>query len=374
MLGLPKATETSKQLPKKLIYTKFNMNTAQKEKFDAEISRIAIVNEVNPTTSRIKAGEQVGSFFVLSVLLKQKNFDEKIIIQLSKLIPQNILFVLIYESECKLAIYHTKLMQSEWGSIEEQSISLDGMTLDAVWQNIIVKVGDVNLEKGHSLDTQLAIDDKRKKIQREIYRIDSLARKEKQPKKKFEYAEQVKLLKAQLDELEVAPEKFITTAKKDEPKKATVEENVPSTTTGGTVKALSVLAPYAMDIFDGLKTVEWRSWKTDYRGDLLICSSSRKFEGCISGHALCMVELIDVVPFTKKHLDKALMDEVPDPAGYAWIIGNVRQIVPFALKGKLHIYDVDASMVEVLSPINTPESKEEYERYYKPLMIAAGGY
>ena len=48
MLGLPKATEMSKQLPKKAIYTKFQMNTAAKAKIDADISRITIVNEIAP--------------------------------------------------------------------------------------------------------------------------------------------------------------------------------------------------------------------------------------------------------------------------------------------------------------------------------------
>ena len=140
-----------------------------------------------------------------------------------------------------------------------------------------------------------------------------------------------------------------------------------------TVKALSIMPPYAMEIYDGLKTIEWRSWKTDYRGDLLICSSSRKCEGCISGYALCMVELVDVVPFTKKHLRGALMDEIPEPAGYAWILRNVRNIVPFPHKGKLHIYDVDASLVKVLSSHDSENANKEYDEYYKPLIIAAGG-
>ena len=43
MLGLPKSTELNKLLPKKAIYAKFQMNTAQKERFDGEISRISIV-------------------------------------------------------------------------------------------------------------------------------------------------------------------------------------------------------------------------------------------------------------------------------------------------------------------------------------------
>ena len=47
MLGLPKSTEIKKQLPKTAIYTRFSMNAAAKEKFDSDISRLTIVNEVS---------------------------------------------------------------------------------------------------------------------------------------------------------------------------------------------------------------------------------------------------------------------------------------------------------------------------------------
>ena len=77
MLGLPKATEMSKQLPKKAIYTKFHINTAAKAKIDADISRITIVNEIAPNKVNIPAGEDVKSFFVLLVSLKKKKYDEK---------------------------------------------------------------------------------------------------------------------------------------------------------------------------------------------------------------------------------------------------------------------------------------------------------
>ena len=56
MLGLPKSTELSKQLPQKLIYEKFNMSNAEIERIDADISRITIVNEVSPTRVNIVAG------------------------------------------------------------------------------------------------------------------------------------------------------------------------------------------------------------------------------------------------------------------------------------------------------------------------------
>ena len=127
MLGLPKSTEMSKQLPKKAIYTKFQMNTAAKDKIDADISRITIVNEITADKVNIPAGENVQCFFVLLVTLKRRNFDEKNIAMLSKLIPQNILFILEYEDSCKLAIYHTKLMQTQWRPDDQYSIELKGI-------------------------------------------------------------------------------------------------------------------------------------------------------------------------------------------------------------------------------------------------------
>ena len=194
MLGLPKATEMSKQLPKKAIYTKFQMNTAAKAKIDADISRITIVNEIAPNKVNIPAGEDVKSFFVLLVSLKKKEYDEKTIATLSKLIPQNILFVLEYENESRLAIYHTKVMQTVWMSTEKQKVDLKGLNLGTVWENIVIAVGRVNIEKGNTLDEQIEINDKKQKLEKEIARLEKQARVEKQPKKKFELVQRIKVL------------------------------------------------------------------------------------------------------------------------------------------------------------------------------------
>ncbi|WP_195549251.1 DUF4391 domain-containing protein [Dorea longicatena] len=199
MLGLPKTTEMSKQLPKKAIYTKFQMNTAAKEKIDADISRITIVNEIAPNKVNIPSGEDVKSFFVLLVSLKRKEYDEKTIATLSKLIPQNILFVLEYEDESKLAIYHTMVMQTAWMPTEEQKVELKGLNLDTVWENIVIAVGGVNIEKGNSLDEQIEINEKKQKLEKEIAKLEKQARAEKQPKKKFELVLKVRSLKQEMD-------------------------------------------------------------------------------------------------------------------------------------------------------------------------------
>lgn len=199
MLGLPKSTEMNKQLPKKAIYAKFQMNTASRDKVDADISRIVIVNEISPSRINIPAGEEVGSFFVLLVTLKKKNFDEKTIAALSKLIPQNILFVLEFEGQSKLAIYRTKLMQTDWKPTESCTIELRGLTLDKVWENAIrsLELGVWNEEL--SLDENLAIHDRRSKLEKEIAKLEKQARAEKQPKKKFELVQQIKMLERRIN-------------------------------------------------------------------------------------------------------------------------------------------------------------------------------
>lgn len=195
MLGLPKSTELNKLLPKKTIYARFQMNPTAKERFDADISRISIVGEISPNTVGITAGEGVKSIFVLLVSLKHKDFQVNTIAQISKLIDQNMLLVLEHEGQRKLAIYHSKLLQTDWMPADNCTVTLRGLDLDAVWENLIVQVGGITIKQGNTLGQQIAADKKRAKLEKEIARLEKLARAEKQPKKKFELVQKINELK-----------------------------------------------------------------------------------------------------------------------------------------------------------------------------------
>ncbi len=201
MLGLPKNTELNRQLPKKAIYAKFQMNTAAKDKIDRDIARISIVNEVSPSRINIAAGETVKSFYVLLVTLKKRDFDEKNIITVSKLIPQNMLIILEYDGQARIAVYHSKLMLTEWQKTDNLSIELKGLDLDTVWENIIVQIGQIHIGVGNTLDEQIELDEKKARLQKEIERLEKTARAEKQPKKKFKIVSEVQRLTKQLSEI-----------------------------------------------------------------------------------------------------------------------------------------------------------------------------
>ena len=198
MLGLPKSTEVAKQLPKKAIYAKFQMNHAEKEKFDTDISKIYIANEISPMTIHIAKGENVASIYLLQVVLKRKEFAEKTIITLTKLIDQNMILLLECENECKLAVFRTKLLQSPWQPKEKCTIQIKGLDLDSVWENLIIQIGDITIQQDHTLDEQIATDDRAEKLRKEIAKLEKQARAEKQPKKKFELVQKINKLKEDL--------------------------------------------------------------------------------------------------------------------------------------------------------------------------------
>jgi hypothetical protein len=107
------------------------------------------------------------------------------------------------------------------------------------------------------------------------------------------------------------------------------------------MKALSLRSAYICDILSGDKTIEYRTWKTQHRGDLLLVSSQNpradyqdddgewyeyNFKGILPlGYALCVINLTDC---------KKVDDQ------YHWLFDNVRPIVPFPVKGQLHLFDV----------------------------------
>lgn len=148
MLNLPKSTELRKPLPKTQIYKKFQLTNAQQTKFDADISRIDIVNEVSSRTiPAIQEGEKVKSIYVLSVILKTKDFDNKNIERIAKLIPQNLVFALQFEEEIQLAVFCEKLFTTEWMSESKATIELSGFNFDEVWENIIKRIEGGGVEQ-----------------------------------------------------------------------------------------------------------------------------------------------------------------------------------------------------------------------------------
>lgn len=197
MLGLPKTTDTNRQLPKMLVYKQFALTTQQRDRFDADISRMAIANVISPeTVPALAVGENVKSFYVLSVSLKRKDYDAKNIAMLAKLIPQHILFALQYGDEMQLAIFQEKLFVSPWHRTDTiPTLSLNGLNLDSVWENIVTTIGNFSIQGENTLKEQIKQDEELAKLLKRIEMLEKRCRQEKQPRRKIELFEELKKLK-----------------------------------------------------------------------------------------------------------------------------------------------------------------------------------
>lgn len=199
MYGLPSSTEVNRPMPKAQLYKKFELKQAQRDAFDADVARMEIVNFIAPQSlPGIAEGTDVKAVFVVDVELKCNDYDTKNIILIAKLIPHRIIFVLHHEDKVQLAVYHSKLFTSTWQPIDNVTVPIEGLSLDAVWQNIVVFVGELDVAEGNSLTEQIRIDEERTKL---ICQIESLERKMRstsQPRRQRELYSEIKKLKSLL--------------------------------------------------------------------------------------------------------------------------------------------------------------------------------
>ena len=125
------------------------------------------------------------------------------------------------------------------------------------------------------------------------------------------------------------------------------------------MKVLTIREPWASLIVNGYKEYEFRSWKTNYRGKLLIHTSSimdkdmlGRFSDYnldyITGAIIGEVDIVDCILVNKEFNDN-LRDKNPVVYGrsnhtetYAWKLDNIKKyekVIP--VKGKLGLWNYE---------------------------------
>lgn len=196
MYGLPLNTEINKPLYKKAVFEKFNLKTAERDRFDADISRMSIVAYVSPKKiPALAEGQNIKDFYVLQIQLKKREYDTKNILLLHKLISQNIVFALEYEGYVQFCIFHTRLQQSDWLKDSEAIIPLKGLNIDDVWNNIVAEIGGLDNDAEESLEQQIINREEHEKLLQQIASLERRIINEKQTRKKYELHQQLLKLK-----------------------------------------------------------------------------------------------------------------------------------------------------------------------------------
>ena len=198
MFNLPANTEVNKALPKKAIFAKFGLKAAQRDHFDEDISRLVISHEITTRSVPALATVDIQGIYVVTVLLKRKDFDHRNIELLTKLIPQKMVIAILLDEQVQFAIFHERLFFSPWQPADEASLPLNGLSLDDVWQSMVTTIGDITVQDGNTLTEQITLDEQQEKLRKQIVALEAKMRKEKQPRKKLELHQKIQRLKTQL--------------------------------------------------------------------------------------------------------------------------------------------------------------------------------
>ena len=199
MYNLPPQCTINKPLFKKAVFEKFNLKAAERDRFDADISRMVLVARVSSATvPALTKGKEIEGFYVLQVALKRKDYNSKNILMLQKLIPQKLIFTLQFEEQTQFCIFHTRLQQSAWMPTDEATITLQGLSLDDVWNNIVATIGGLDAQAEESIEEQIIQREQQAKLFRLIESLEKQCRAEKQTRKKYELHQQLQELKLKI--------------------------------------------------------------------------------------------------------------------------------------------------------------------------------
>ena len=124
------------------------------------------------------------------------------------------------------------------------------------------------------------------------------------------------------------------------------------------MKALSMKQPVPELILNKKRTIETRTWKSDFRGEFLIHASNNfmdsmieKFKlekerlvtGAIVGKAeITGLKVYNTLEEFNKDLDKHLLAEPKKLPTYGYILENIEKLQnPIKIKGKLNFFEVN---------------------------------
>lgn len=217
MIGLPKSTEFNKRIPKQKFYENMDISPVLKRIFVEQVRIIYWKNKIAPTTTNLDAGNDVTELEVFEVRLTSPVLDDSLLRQIDREIPYHILFLLEYQGKYQAWIGYKEAAASgnkafkvngyyhtEWFTEDELPIKLEGLNIDAVYENFVRQIAGDKLKTeaaGESLKESVTREEQKQTLQKQIDNLKGKIRREKQLNKQMQMNTELKKLEKELEVL-----------------------------------------------------------------------------------------------------------------------------------------------------------------------------
>lgn len=215
MFGFPDSTEFNKRIPKQKFYENMEVSSSLRRVFVEQIKIVYWRNKLAVSTLNIASGENVTEIEVFEVRLTEAILEETVLRQIDKEIPYHILFILTCDGKAQAWIGYKEAATSgsnafkvnryyhtEWMPENELRFSIDGLNMDAVYENLVRQIAGEILQTNfnESLKDSVERDEERRRLEKQIAALENKIRKEKQLNRRMEMNTELKLLKKQLND------------------------------------------------------------------------------------------------------------------------------------------------------------------------------
>lgn len=205
MIEFPAATAVHRRLPKEAFYKHLPLTKILKEKFVSDVDRIVVENSFTKENLNLASDAEIKEIMLLSISLKNQEFDGKVIEAIARQNPHKLVFLLSFEDQQQLAVYHNKLYRTLWMDHDAITLKLQGYSLDEIWDSFIEQIAlyEERAEETAdlSIEDRLAIQDQILKLEKQIGKTENAMWKEQQPKKKFELHTRLREYQKKLEDL-----------------------------------------------------------------------------------------------------------------------------------------------------------------------------
>ena len=217
MLALPKSTEFNKRIQKQKFYDNLNVSPTLKRSFIDQIKVIYWANKIAASTVNLAEGKDVTEIEVFEVKLNIPTLDEAVLKQIDREIPYHILFILEYENQFQAWIGYkeaagsgtaafkvNKYYHTEWMLEDELPIKLEGLNIQTVYENFVRQIAGEALQSSQteSLKESVERDKQAEGLQKQIDKLQTKIRQEKQLNRQMQMNAELKDLRKSLEALE----------------------------------------------------------------------------------------------------------------------------------------------------------------------------
>ena len=208
MYNLPQSTIVNRVIPKKTFVNQWGANTRMKDHFTNDVVRVEWLAKLAPSTINVADGKEVHEITIFLVPIKDENCPDDIFSFIDGMIPRHTIFILRWGDMTCLHLNYKEWMESstntdktyripktyrsQWIKDTEISLSIEGLTMDAIYEALVRQVvGERIIAQSESLREDVEKSTQREMLLKEIEILKWKEAKERQPRKKFAIHKQI---------------------------------------------------------------------------------------------------------------------------------------------------------------------------------------